>query len=54
MNIFCSVPRLLKKELTHITNQVFEQTKIEQRDPVPNSNASNENETTQTSNQTIV
>ena len=57
-----------KKELTHIRtvfrntngypnwiiNQVFKQVKAKQRDPVPNSNVSNENEATQTSNQTIV
>ena len=34
--------------------QVFEQVKAKQRDPVPNGNVSNENEATQTSNQTIV
>ena len=33
--------------------QVFEQVKAKQRDPVPN-NVSNQNEATQTSNQTIV
>ena len=66
--LICSTPRLLEKELTHIrtvlrnTNshpnwlikQLFEQIKIKQRNPVTNSNVSNENEATQTSNQTIV
>ena len=61
-------PRLLEKELTQIRtvfrntngypnwiiNQVFEQIKVKQRDAMPNSNLSNENEATQTSNQTIV
>ena len=35
-------------------NQVFKQVKAKQRDPVPNSNISNENEAAETSNQTIV
>ena len=35
-------------------NQLLEQVKAKQRDPVPNSNFSNEIEATQTSNQTIV
>ena len=57
-----------KKELTHIRtvfrntngypnwiiNQVFKQVKAKQRDPMPNSNVSNEIEAAQTSNQTIV
>ena len=57
-----------KKELTHIRtvfrnangypnwviNQVCKQIKTKQRDPVPNSNVSNENEAAQTSNQRIV
>ena len=34
--------------------QVFEQVKGKQRDPVPNNKVSNQNEATQTSNQTIV
>ena len=34
--------------------QVFEQVKAKQRDPVSNNNVSNQNEATQTSNQTIV
>ena len=34
--------------------QVFEQVKAKQRDPVPNNTVSNQNEATQTSNQTIV
>ena len=34
--------------------QVFEQVKAKQRDPVPNNNVSNQNEATQTNNQTIV
>ena len=52
------------KELTHIRtifrntngypnwiiNQVFEEIKVKQRDPVQNSNVSNENEVTQNSN----
>ena len=64
----CSTPRLLEKGLTHIKtifrttngyhnwiiNQVFEQVKAKQTDPVPNNNISNKNEATQTSNQTIV
>ena len=37
-----------------IINQVFEQVKVKQRDPVTNSNVSNKNEAMQTSNQTIV
>ena len=63
-----STPSLLEKELTHIRtvfrntngylnwiiNQVFKQVKAKQRDPMPNSNVSNEIEATQTSNQTIV
>ena len=58
----------MKKELTHIRdvfrdtngypnsiiNQVLKQVKAKQRDPMPNSNVSNENEATQNSNQTIV
>ena len=58
----------MEKELTHIrtifrntngypnwiVNQVYEQIKVKQRDPVPNSKVSNENEAPQTSNQTIV
>ena len=58
----------MEKELTHIRtvfrdtngypnsiiNQVFKQVKAKQRDPMPNSNVSNENEATQNSNQTIV
>ena len=54
--LICSTPRLLEKKLTHIRtafrntngypnwiiNQVFEQTKVKQGDPVPNSNVSNE------------
>ena len=58
----------MEKELTHIrtvfrnTNgypnwiisQVFKQAKGKQRDPLPNSNVSNEIETVQTSNPTIV
>ena len=61
-------PGLLEKELTHIRtvfrntngypnwiiNQVFKQVKAKQRDPMPNSNVSNEIEAAQTSNQTIV
>ena len=35
-----------------IINQVFKQIKVKQKDPIPNSNVSNENEATQTSNQT--
>ena len=64
----CSTPSLLEKELTHIItvfrntngypnwiiNQIFKQEKAKQRDPVPNTNVSNENEAVQTSNQTIV
>ena len=60
--LICSTPRLLEKELTHIRtvfrntngypylviNQVFEQVKAKQRDTVPTSNVSNENEVTQT------
>ena len=52
--LICSTLSLLKKELTHIRNafrntngcpnwiinQVFEQAKVKQRDPVPNSNVS--------------
>ena len=34
-----------------IINQVFKQIKVKQKDPIPNSNVSNENEATQTSNQ---
>ena len=66
--LICSTPSLLEKELTHIrtvfrnTNghpnwimdQIFKQAKAVQRDPVPNSNVSNENEAARTSNQTIV
>ena len=66
--LICSTPILLEKELTHvrtilrnnsgypnwIINQVFEQIKVKQGDSVPKSNVSNENETIQTSNQTIV
>ena len=66
--LICSTPSLLEKELTHIRtvfrntngypnwiiNQVFKQVKAKQRDPMPNSNVSNENEATQNSNQTIV
>ena len=66
--LICATPSLFEKELTHIRtvfrntngypnwiiNQVFKQVKAKQRDPVPNSNVSNENEATQTSNQTIV
>ena len=37
-----------------IINQVFEQVKGKQRDPVPSSYVSNKNEVAQTSNQTIV
>ena len=37
-----------------IINQVFKQVKAKQRDPMSNSNVSNETEATQTSNQTIV
>ena len=37
-----------------IINQVFKQVKAKQRDPMPNSNVSNEIEAAQTSNQTIV
>ena len=33
-----------------IINQVFEEIKVKQRDPVQNSNVSNENEVTQNSN----
>ena len=58
----------MEKELTHIRtvfrdtngypnsiiNQVFKQVKAKQRDPMPNSNVSNEIEAAQTSNQTIV
>ena len=33
-------------------NQVFKQIKVKQKDPIPKSNVSNENEATQTSNQT--
>ena len=33
-----------------IINQVFEEIKVKQRDPVQNSNVSNENEATQNSN----
>ena len=58
----------MEKELTHIRtvfrntngypnwiiNQAFKQKKAKQKDPVTNSNVSNENETTQTSNQTII
>ena len=64
----CSTPSLLEKELTHIRtvfrnangypncmiNQVFKQIKAKQRDPLPNSNVSNEVEAAQISNQTIV
>ena len=35
-------------------NQLFEQIKLKQRDPLPISNVSNKNEATQTRNQTIV
>ena len=66
--LICSTPSLLEKELTHIRtvfrntngypnwiiNQVFKQVKAKQRDPMPNSNVSNEIEAAQTSNQTIV
>ena len=66
--LICSTPRLLEKEPTHIRtvfrningypnwiiNQVFEQVKVKQRDPVTNSNVSNKNEAMQTCNQTIV
>ena len=66
--LICSIPSLLEKELTHIRtvlrstngypnwiiNQVFKQIKAKQKDPVPNSNVSNENEAVQTSNQTII
>ena len=58
----------MKKELTHITivfrntngylhwiiNQVFKQIKVKQRNPVPNSHVSSENEATQHRSQTIV
>ena len=66
--LVCSTPSLFEKELTHIrtvfrnTNgypnriidQVFKQVKAKQKDPVPNSNVSNENEATETSNQTTI
>ena len=62
--LICSTPRLLEKELTHITiifrntngypNCIINQVKVKQRDPVPNSHVSNENEATQHSDQTIV
>ena len=58
----------MEKELTHIRtvfrntngypnwiiNQVFKQVKAKQRDPMLNSNVSDETEATQTSDQTIV
>ena len=65
----CSTPSLLEKELTHIRtvfrngngypncmiNQVvFKEIKPKQRDPLPNSNVSNEVEAAQTSEQTTV
>ena len=40
--------------LNWIINQIFEQVKAKQRDPMPNGNVSNEIEAVQTSNQTIV
>ena len=66
--LICSTRSILEKELTHITtvfrntngypnwiiNQAFKQKKAKQKDPVTNSNVSNENETTQTSNQIII
>ena len=67
-HLICSTPSLLEKELTHIRtvfrningnpnwiiDQVFKQVKAKQKDPVPNSNVSNENEATETSNQTTI
>ena len=58
----------MEKELTHITivfrntngylhwiiTQVFKQIKVKQRNPVPNSHVSSENEATQHRSQTIV
>ena len=66
--LICSIPSLLGKKLklirtvfrnttgypNWIINQVFKQVKAKQRDPMPNSNVSNEIEAAQTSNQTIV
>ena len=66
--LICSTPSQLGKGLTHIRtvfrntngypywiiNKLFKQVKAKQRDPMPNSNVSNENEAAQTSNQTIV
>ena len=65
--LICSTIRLLEQELTHfrtvfintncypnwIINQAFEQIKFTQRDPVSNSNVSNENEATQTSRRAV-
>ena len=61
-------PQIVGKELTQIRtasrnnngypnwiiNQVFKQIKSKQRDPVPNSNVSNEKEATKISNQTLL
>ena len=58
--LICSTPNYWQKELIHIRtvfrntndcphwiiNQIFEQIKVKQRDPVPNSNGSNENQAT--------